>query len=51
VSGRLDWIDISIASLNFGGVNIKDAGGSILSVDIGTEYRLFDNLAIGAAYR
>lgn len=51
VSGRLDWMDVSLDSINVAGLNLRNAGGSILSIELATEYRLFENLAIGAAYR
>lgn len=51
LSGRVDWMDLSLDSINVAGINLRDAGGSILSVEVGMEYRLFDHLAIGAAYR
>lgn len=51
VSGRVDWIDLSLNSINLAGVNLRDVGGSLLSVEVGMEYRLLENLAVGAAYR
>lgn len=51
ISGRLDWMNISLDSINVAGVHLKDAGGSVLSLELGTEYRLFENIAVGAAYR
>ena len=51
VSGRVDWMDLSLDSINVAGINLRDVAGSILSVEVGMEYRLFDHLAVGAAYR
>jgi opacity protein-like surface antigen len=51
VSGSVDWIDLSLDSVNVVGIHVGDLSGRLLSVEIGTEYRLFESLAVGAAYR
>lgn len=51
ISGRVDWMDLSLDSINLAGINLRDVAGSLLSVEVGMEYRLLENLAIGAAYR
>lgn len=51
VSGRLDWMDLTISHFQAFGYDLRDAGGRIFSADVSTEYRVFENLGIGIGYR
>ncbi len=51
VSGRIDYMDLSLSTAKWFRNDIKDIGGYVLSFEASTEYRLFDNLGVGVGYR
>ncbi len=51
VSGRADYMDLSLPTFTMLGYNLKDVSGQVLSLEASTEYRLLENLGIGVGYR
>lgn len=51
VSGRVDYMDLDLSTAKWFRKDVKDIGGYVLSLEVSTEYRLFDNLGVGIGYR
>lgn len=51
ISGRVDYMDLSLNQFHLFGFNLDDVSARVLSLEASTEYRITDNFALGVAYR
>lgn len=51
LTGRVDYIDFDLSTTRWFGAELQDVGGHIVAIEATAEYRIFDNVGLGAGYR